>query len=195
MNNIFNLFVFVLFLSTFGYKSVAQITISNASFEGEPSDASMPAGWYAESYGTTPDILPGYWGVYNEASEGDTYLGLITRSDGSFESIGQRLEKALQKNTCYRFALDLAFSDNYSGFNKPLHLKIWISDSKGKRQQLIYKSKKISNQEWEKHSVEFTPNEESNYIIFDAFINKEPTNYKGNILIDNITFVSMCNRA
>lgn len=195
MNNIVNLFVITLFLLTNSYEIEAQCAISNASFEGEPSDATMPSGWYSESYGTTPDILPGFWGVYTEASEGDTYIGLITRSDGSFESVGQRLEKTLMKNNCYAFTLDLAYSDNYSGFNKPLHLRIWISDTKGKRQYLVYKSEKITDLNWKTHLVKFKPEQDCNYMILEAFINEKPTNYKGNILIDNISFVSNCNRA
>ncbi len=195
MNNILNLFVLALFLFTNSKKISAQTAISNASFEGEPADATMPAGWYSESEGTTPDILPGFWGVYNEASEGDTYIGLITRSDGSFESIGQRLEKSLKKGNCYSFMIDLSYSDNYSGFNNPLYMKIWISDSKGKRQQLIFKSQKIDNLGWETHKVKFQPENDVNYIILEAFINDNSSEYKGNILIDNITFISDCNRA
>ena len=68
----------------------SQIYLTNASFEGEPQDATVPTGWFACELGTTPDILPGFWGVYSESSEGETYLGLITREDGTFESIGQR---------------------------------------------------------------------------------------------------------
>ena len=59
------------------------ITILNSSFEGEPADATVPQGWMACQEGTTPDILPGYWGVYTYPANGDTYLGLITRGNGT----------------------------------------------------------------------------------------------------------------
>ena len=39
---------------------------------------------------TTPDILPGFWGEYNEANHGETYVGMITRANGTYESIGKR---------------------------------------------------------------------------------------------------------
>ena len=74
-------------------------------------------------------------------------------------------------------------------------MKIWISDSKGKRQQLIFKSQKIDNLGWETHKVKFQPENDVNYIILEAFINDNSSEYKGNILIDNITFISDCNRA
>ena len=39
------------------------IWLENASFEDEPQDATMPQGWRGWKKGTTPDILPGSWGV------------------------------------------------------------------------------------------------------------------------------------
>ena len=65
----------------------AQIEIPNASLEDQASDATTPQGWYPCEPNTTPDILPGFWGVYLPAQNGETYVGLISRSDGSFESI------------------------------------------------------------------------------------------------------------
>ncbi|MCB0682774.1 MAG: hypothetical protein KDC32_18010, partial [Saprospiraceae bacterium] len=50
---------------------IAQIPFQNPSFEGdEPQDATVPAGWFPCKEGTTPDILPGVWGVHTEPAEG-----------------------------------------------------------------------------------------------------------------------------
>ena len=73
------------------------VWLNNASFEGVPQDATTPSGWQECELGTTPDILPGFWNVYTEASDGETFIGLITRDDGSFESIGQRLSSPLKE--------------------------------------------------------------------------------------------------
>ncbi|MBT8231564.1 MAG: hypothetical protein HKO66_01430, partial [Saprospiraceae bacterium] len=127
--------------------------------------------------------------------DGDSYVGLITRGDGSFESIGQRLSHPLSNEHCYQFSIDLSFSDNYSGYNNPLFLKIWISNKRGHRQQLIYKSPKIDHLEWKTYNVEFIPAEISQYIIIEAFISDERIPYKGNILLDNMSHISNCNRA
>lgn len=195
MNKFYNLFAIQGFLLINVINCVGQVTLSNPSFEGQPADATMPSAWYAESDGTTPDILPGYWGVYNDASDGETFIGLITRSDGSFESIGQRLESSLVNDLCYNFKIDLSYSNNYSGFNKPIHLKIWVSNKKGERQQLVFKSPLIKHLEWKSYNVEFTTESQMDYIILEAYINDKPVNHKGNILIDNMTFISPCNRA
>lgn len=195
MNKISNLILILSILFCLVSELKAQLSLSNRSFEGLPADATMPAGWYSESEGTTPDILPGFWGVYTEPSDGDTYLGLITRENGSFESIGQRLPSKLKKGKCYRFFIDLAYSDNYSGYNKPLYLRIWASQRKGKRDHLIYKSIQIDHLDWKTYEILFEPNDDYQYIIFEAFISEQAIQYKGNILIDNMSFITICNRA
>jgi hypothetical protein len=49
------------------------IELFNPSFEEEAQDATTPQGWSACKEGTTPDILPGFWGVYTMPSDGETY--------------------------------------------------------------------------------------------------------------------------
>ena len=70
-------------LVAFSQKQANPIYWQNASFEGEPQDATVPIGWLACEPFTTPDILPGFWGIFQEASEGETYVGLITRENGT----------------------------------------------------------------------------------------------------------------
>ncbi len=194
MNNNIKVF-YISFFLLFKICIFSQISLSNSSFEGIPADATMPNGWYSASEGTTPDILPGYWGVYNEAFDGETYIGLITRQDGSSESIGQRLGKTLEAETCYQMSLRLSHSDGYSGYNGPLFLRIWISDQKTKRQQLIFMSPKLDFEAWKRFKFEFIPESDTQYIILEAFINDNPLSYKGNLLIDNISSIRICNKA
>lgn len=184
----------ILFLALIANVSTAQNILQNSSFEDEPADATMPQGWFACQDATTPDILPGYWGVYTEASEGDTYVGLITRGTGTFESIGQRLPEKLEKGICYQFSVDLAHSDNYSGYNKPIKLRIWLGDKKCKRDQMIFESKTITNEEWENFKIEFNAESNSKYIFFEAYYNYSSFNHKGNILIDNVSPIEDCSR-
>jgi hypothetical protein len=121
----------------------AQITLSNPSFEGEPIDATVPKGWLPCKEGTTPDILPGFWGVYNEPADGRSYMGLITREDGTWESVGQKLEAPLEKGGCYTFTCELAHSNTYAGYNIPLKLRIWGSATPCGKQELLAETKTI----------------------------------------------------
>lgn len=175
--------------------SQGQSRMLNASFEGEPRDAAIPRGWLICKDGTTPDILPGPWGVYTEPSHGRTYLGLITRENGTWEAIGQRLTEKLNKDRCYELSLDLARSDSYSGYNDPVKLRIWIGKSKCDRTQLIYESDFVRNTEWVRHSFNFVPKSDAQYILIEAHYRDGTFSHKGNILVDNISPILQCGRS
>ena len=173
-----------------------QITLDNASFEGEPQDATVPVNWFPCEKGTTPDILPGPWGVQTEASEGETYMGLITRKNGTWESVGQRLSEPLKKKTCYKFNLDLAHSKTYSGYNKSIKLKIWGGTRSCKKSQLLGETTFIDHAEWKNYQFQFVTKKKINYIIFEAYyMDGLFFHYNGNILIDNCSEFVECNRA
>lgn len=171
------------------------IYFDNPSFEGEPADATVPVGWLPCEEGTTPDILPGFWGVYREASEGDTYVGLITRGDGTWESITQRLEATLAKGECFRFTLDLARAATYNQYNRPIKLRVWGSARKCEKNQLLLETDFINHTFWKPYEVSFYAKGPINYIIFEAFYQEGPFRHQGNLLIDNLSPVKKCPRA
>jgi len=176
--------------------STQSIKLNNPSFEDEPADATTPMGWMECTESTTPDIFPGYWGVYEEASDGDTYVGLIIREDRSFEAIGQRTSQPMLPSKCYRFSIDLAHSTNYAGYNDPTRLKVYIGKTKCSTDQMIYQSDFISDPDWKTKVIEFSPNEESNYIRFEAVDKKGILlGSKGNILLDAISSINICTKA
>jgi len=191
-----NAFVFIAFCGVMALNTLAaqHIEIANSSFDGQPADATVPQGWMPCNEGTTPDILPGYWGVYNEPSDGDTYLGLITRHNNTWESIGQRLPAILEKGNCYAWALDLSHSDTYTGFNGPIKLRVWISKSKCSKDQMIFESPVIGHFTWKTYKVKFTPDDDYQYILLEAFYSEDEFSYKGNILIDRLRAIQGCDR-
>jgi len=167
----------------------------NASFEGEPQDATVPIGWLACEPFTTPDILPGFWGIYQEASEGATYVGLITRDNGTWESITQRLSRTINRGDCYTFTLDLAHGVTYSGYNQTLKLRIWGSTDKCTKNQLLFESPMIDHPEWQAYRVEFTARQPIRYVLIEAFYQEGIFRRKGNILLDNLSPIRWCPRA
>lgn len=171
------------------------VKLTNPSFEGDPQDATVPVGWFPCTGLTTPDILPGYWGVYNEASEGETYVGLITRSNGTWESIGQRFSSPLEVKTCYAFSVDLAHSNTYAGYSKPLKLRVWGGRNRCDKEQIIAETPFIEHTDWETYKFTFTTNIPMNYIFIEAFFRKGRVQRNGNILIDNISVFKVCPRA
>jgi hypothetical protein len=174
---------------------LGQVHLNNASFEGEPQDATVPVGWFPCAKGTTPDILPGFWGVYAEPSEGETYLGLITRDDGTWESIGQRIKTPIQTGSCYELALDLAHSKTYSGYDQPIKLRVWGGVTKCAKNQLILETDFINHADWRTYTKQFTAKMRINYLIFEAYYKDGSYSHKGNILIDYIRPLKKCIRA
>lgn len=172
------------------------ITLNNPSFEDEPADATTPMGWFECTDSTTPDIFPGYWGVYDEASDGDTYVGLIIREDRSYEAIGQRTSAGMSPDKCYRFTIDLAHSNAYSGYDAPARLRVYIGTSKCGKDQMVFQSEFISHEEWKTYTIEFTPKDESHYIFFEAVDKKGLLlGSQGNILLDAISSIDICSKA
>lgn len=187
------MFISILFLCVASF-CVAQITVINPSFEDEPADATTPQGWSPCDELTTPDIFPGFWGVYNEPSHGETYVGIITRENGTFESFGQRLSGTLKAKTCYFTEIDLAHSIIYSGYNKPIKLRIFLGKNKCSKDQLIFESPAINHMKWKTFKFDLIPEQDYDYIILEAYYIDGPFSHKGNILIDNLRPFLRCGR-
>jgi len=172
------------------------ITLNNPSFEDEPADATTPMGWFECTDSTTPDIFPGYWGVYEEASDGDTYVGMIIREDRSNEAIGQRTSAKMETTNCYKFTIDLAHSNTYAGYDAPAKLRVYIGSKKCGKDQMIFQSELIKHVDWKTYLIEFTPKNESSYIFFEAVDKKGIIlGSKGNILLDAISSIDICTKA
>lgn len=170
------------------------ILLSNPSFEGASQDAKVPNGWHACGLYSTPDILPGPWGVYQEAADGKTFLGLITREDNTWEHIGQQLSKPLKKDECYTFSVKLARSNGYVGYNKPLKFRIWGGTKRCQKSQLLGHTTTISHSDWKKYQFTFFANDTYQYIVIEAYyVGKTP--YRGNLLIDDCSPFETCMRA
>jgi len=189
------IYFLICFFTSLTNHAFAQLFVPNPSFEDKPVDATTPVGWYPCEPYTTPDIFPGYWGVYNDPSDGNSFIGLITRQDGSFESIAARLNQALTAKECYRMKIDLAHSKTYAGYNKPLSIKIWVGTKKCRKGQMIYHSEEIKHSEWKTYNIEFIPTKESQYILIEAFYKEGRFSHKGNILLDNMSSIILCKRA
>lgn len=172
------------------------VELDNTSFEGVPHDAVTPSNWQACGLDSSPDIMPGPWGVYQKPTQGNTFLGLITREDNTWEALGQKVPKPFKKERCYKFKVDLSSSPTYAGYSKPTCLRVWLGNSACDRAQLIAISPTIDHYEWKTYEFLFSTEDDYKYIIIECYY-KQPSldYYKGNLLIDNISAFEMCDRA
>lgn len=173
------------------------ISIRNPSFEDDkPAQSKVPWGWQSYTPGSTPDILPGAWGIQFAAQDGHTCVGLVTRPEGNSEDISQVLPESLKGGVCYTFSIYLAHAPKYVGFNHPVRLRVWGSANKGKKEMLLTSSPLIDHNDWRKYPFQFVPTRDMRYITFEAWYGPGITfKYKGNILLDNCSPIEKCDRA
>jgi len=173
----------------------SQVPLSNASFEGAPAASAIPNGWISLSPGSTPDILPGAWGLLAPPFHGNSFLGLVTREDGTREDISQNLPVVLSPGVCYRFSIYLAHLPDYVGYNQPLRLRVW-GGLQNKRTELLASSPLVNHTDWRKYTFEFIPDQTVRCLTLEAYFGPGVLFfYKGNILLDNCSPVERCDRA
>ncbi len=214
---------FFTLLLTISYNQVigqdAVITLSNPSFEDTPRAGAEELvglkGWFdcgtREFRGETPpdihtkNLNDPIFGVTKAASDGNTYLGMVTRENETWESVSQKLSQPLESGKCYTFSIDLAMSETYFSSmphdsykssaphpskttppSKPAVLRIWGGINFCPRNQLLAESEPITNTKWITYTFEFTPNINTKAISLEAFY-KTPVldPYFGHVLVDN----------
>lgn len=159
----------------------------NPSLEGQILMIGPPPGWEICIAGSTPNVQPGKYAVYLPPSDGNTYVGLITRPEFTWEDMHSTLEVPLSQDSCYLFKIDLAFWENLSfTIVDPCILRIYGANTDCQKNNLIWQSPPISNTEW--LTFEFMIHNE-NYDINDLVLEAYFTGsygYWGYVLLDNI---------
>lgn len=188
---------FLVFINILFAQPGTVIPIRNPSFEDDaPAQSKVPRGWQSYTAGSTPDILPGAWGIQFAPQDGKTCVGLVTREDGTSEDIAQVLPESLKGGTCYTFSIHLARAPKYVGYNHPVRLRIWGGAGRGKKEMLLASSPLIDHSDWRKYPFQFVPARDMRYITFEAWFGPGITfKYKGNILLDNCSVIEKCDRA
>jgi outer membrane protein OmpA-like peptidoglycan-associated protein len=207
------------FLSFFILAGQSQevITLQNPSFEDMPRKGTnnMPPikGWYDCGLSkfpseTPPDIHPvvdNAWEVAKEPYDGNTYLGMVTRANDSWESISQALSSPILAGTCYNFTAFLSRSDQYKSatsrterlgthelenFVRPAVLLIWGGNSFCDKAELLGESPAVSNADWKQYKFIFQPQRTHKFITLEVFY-KTPIleSYNGHVLIDGLSAI------
>ncbi|MEO1260650.1 MAG: hypothetical protein AAFZ15_17770 [Bacteroidota bacterium] len=200
MKVVYTLFLLLL---TCCFTGISQevVYLTNPSFEGNPQFAAIPGGWKNCAFNneSPPDIHPvlnSTVGMSVLPSHGDTFLGLLTKSNATVESVGQPLDKPLLAGTCYSFSIAMCKSDRYyiyhpenesiTHYDEPLVMRLWGGISPCGRKSLLAVSPVIENTDWTRYTFQFTPEVDMNWISFDVYF-KPGTNiaYRGNLMVDD----------
>ncbi len=211
-------FIFSIIFLLANVASSQVVELKNKSFEGIPRQGGAEYPFHLDHWddcgqwnfktASPPDVHPGgFWANNYEPSDGRTYLGLVGRPSGSYESVSQKLSEPLVKNKCYAFAIDLALGESYQSgtiaspqtpvnFDEPLVLKIWGSSTscykmhggKNPNTELLAQSVPIANNYWQQYIFTIEPKKTHTYLTFEVFFaNDAEDPYPGNVLLDNAT--------
>ena len=148
-----------------------------------------------------PDILPltegNAWGVTKQAYDGQTYISMVTRQSGKYESVSQELSNPLLRGKCYNLKLYLALSPvDYSktsassdleSFSHPVVLRIWGGREKCDKFELLGQSDPVDHYEWKEYSFDVTIPLEIHSITLEAFYKNSSVEYNGHILVDHLS--------
>ena len=142
------------------YAQKGVIYLINPSFESIPQFHNPPAGWNdcgTELFPkeTGPDIHPMVsepFGVNQKPAHKTSYLGLVVRENGSWESISQQLIQPMKANQCYAFRIKMSQSENYKRALRGAK----IDKSKTKRSTRKIKRGRILTKTIEREKVNFT---------------------------------------
>ena len=181
------------------------VSLTNPSFEDNPKRGGESitgiSGWFDCGkinfpQETPPDIHPnGFWENNLAAADKKTYLGMVVRDNGTYESVSQRLNSELIAGKCYKFSINLARAGRYisltrsnmkeANYNTPVVLRIFGGSGYCNERELLAESDPVSNDSWQINTFEFRPKSNIKSITFQAFY-KTPilVPYNGNILVD-----------
>lgn len=172
---------------------------SNPSFEGTPQMHQPPPGWTPCDPKSTPDTQPGIWGHTKPASDGDTYLSMVTRGPwggnaNSTEDIEAHLLTPLSNNECYTLSIDLSTCDycghdsdiGWISYANPAYLDVYASFDACGKDELIVRIGPVNHVEWKTYTFTFSPKRNGyNHLLLKAAWIELPE-YFGTVLLDNI---------
>lgn len=199
---LFLAFLFV--MSSLFAQSAVKVKLLNPSFEGIPQMSNAPRSWldcgtqmFANQTAVdTHSSEAGGFKVKKKAYNGNTYIGMVTRDNDTWESVSQRLGSPLVKGNCYTFSIYLCKSELYESqsqttkafvnYATPIKLRIWGGSNYCDKRELLSETGEVKNSDWQEYKFEFYPKDNCTYIMFEAFY-KMPVlfPYNGNVLLDN----------
>lgn len=175
------------------------ILLNNPSFEDLASPSRPPLSWFfcGNRDESPPDIQPnGIFGPTPPPAHGKTYLGMVARDNGTYESVGQRLLKPMKGGACYRWTVQALRAPHYistsrdnpitpSDYNNPLILRIWGGNAVCDHAELLSQSPPILDTNWQSLEFILQPNTDYSFLILEAYYYKRiGDQYNGNIMLD-----------
>jgi len=180
-----------------------QLNLFNSSFEKDVHQSSKtPWGWYPfpDDKTSSPDIHSRYYTYFevkHVPSDGDRFISMVTRPDGSTEGICQFLESPILTENKYRLKMDLSYSselkskmlksDTLVAFNNPCLIEIWGFNRFQEKDTLLAVTPTVDHEDWKTYNLMIDSEIQINDLCFiTSYPTLDAIATPGNILIDNI---------
>ena len=184
--------------------SAAQNMLRNGSFEdGMVSMSRVPNHWINGSgvQESPPDLHSAaseFFNVLHLPADGQKYVGMVSRDNFTFESIGQRLRRPLEPGHTYELRLWVSHSETMESTSRrtkqpapyvtPIPFDVFVSNrTVGSPYELIYRSEPVAHTDWIEYKIEFEVEDSYKFIRIGAGMDpsvRGPVN--GNVLIDGL---------
>lgn len=215
MNKVYLICLGIACSATLPLEGQQTVKLQNPSFEDMPRKGvpGMPSikSWHdcglskfpSESPPDIHPVLTNAWDVALEPYDGNTYLGMVTRANDTYESLSQALGTPIEAGVCYSFSAYLVRSDQYKSatsrtqqlgtnelenFVRPAVFLIWGGNYFCDKAELLGESPPVSNDDWMRYKFLFQPQRTHKYITIEAFY-KTPIleAYNGHVLVDGLS--------
>lgn len=208
-------FVLMVFLILRTFELIGQtvVEIQNPSFECDKKDRLRfnrvtLENWVDCSHTKFPAesgfyVQPGFFDVDKKAKHGETFIGLATRGNGTYQSICQKLDQGIKKDSSYIINLYLAKSDKYESklsndlndkiysYTKPIILRVWGGNSHCDLDELLFQTDPIIHSYWKEYTLVIKSKQDNTHLTFEAFYPNKDEHIRGNILLDAINYDQM----
>ncbi len=185
------------------FNGIYHTEFENASFEQDLSGHSKtPISWKncGDFHSSSVDIhgyRKKFFQVSQGANDGNNFVGMVTRTDGTYEALGQNLENSLDAGHTYSFSLFACRSQQYisrskssmkeENFNKPTILQVY-GGTDCNNSKLLISTAIIEHTNWAEYVLVFDAEEEIEFLLIEVnYDSAAEFSYDGNILIDNIS--------
>jgi hypothetical protein len=182
----------------------AQMITVNDGFEGTPQIHVPPPGWTnCHLHNATVDTQPGPFNNTRPASQGSSYISMVTRAvntPGSFESVFADLLIQFEPGKCYTLLIDLSLSNEFMAstwdgdfyFNTPCRFQIFGAFNNCgyyNTNELLWDSGVLENYDWQTFEVTLTPEHVlANRILLRPYF-AEPNEYTNSVVfVDNLRY-------
>ena len=141
------------------------------------------------------------FGVDLKPYHGETYLGMVTRDNETWESLAQELSRPLTPDTCYSFSVHLASSAAYhslsrryetpQNYNHPTRLVVHSVDQRGEIMELLGATPPVDHPVWHPYTLVFRPDQPVQILKISAWYGVDSIT-AGNVLVDAIGPIIPC---